>query len=174
MNKYIFNNYRTRRFSQKTFVQQGDFFIIADVVSVDSPSLILDVVPMWGTGNENEVREAEINGTVLPKRYYEPFYGEFLNVPWVKPLYKQYTSEDAYMGLCKYNSIGEFVCNSDGSLKVFNSIRVFCIINPYFLKFINNDRQKNLPDIPIQRFLPYWEPEYRAKYKKEYCYVEIY
>ena len=44
MEKYLFINHRTRRFSHKTFEQQGDYYVVADVVLADNPTKILDVV----------------------------------------------------------------------------------------------------------------------------------
>ena len=55
----MFINYRTRRFSQKTFEQQGDYYVVVDVIRADNPTKILDVVPYWGTGDEDIVRQYE-------------------------------------------------------------------------------------------------------------------
>ena len=47
MEKYIFKNYRTRRFSKKTFEDQGEYYIVADLFREDNPTKLLDVVPYW-------------------------------------------------------------------------------------------------------------------------------
>ncbi len=172
MEKYYFKNYRTRRFSQKTFEGQGDYYIIADVVCADNPTKILDVVPYWGSGKEDIVRKFEEQSAPLPKKFNEPFYGEFVTVPSYTPLLRRYTEDDAYRGLCDKDQVGSFVFNPDGSVRVFNSIRVFCVINPAYIKVNNNLKLNKVHDLKIPKHLPTWEPEYRAEYKKRYCYVE--
>ncbi len=172
MKKYYFNNYRTRRFSQKTFEEQGDYYIVADVVCTDNPTKILDVVPYWGSGKEEIVHKYEEQSCPLPKNFNEPFYGEFVNVPSNIPLLRRYTEDDAYRGLCDKGKVGTYVCNPDGTYRLFNTIRVFCVVNPAYIKANNNPKIKNVHDLNIPRHLPNWEPEYRAKHKKRYCYVE--
>lgn len=172
MEKYKFINYRTRRFSQKTFEQQEDFYVVVDVVRADNPTKILDVVPYWGTGDEKIVRQFEETSDLLPKKFSEPFYGEFVTVPCNSPLLRRYTDYDAYRGLCKKDKVGAYVCNPDGSARLFYNVRVFCIINPAYIKVISDPILKNytIPNVP--KYLSKWEPEYRAEHKKRYCYVE--
>ena len=173
MEKYVFTNYRTRPFSQKTFEQQGDYYVVADVVRADNPAKILDVVPFWGTGDEEIVRRFEERSVPLPKKYSDSFYGEFVTVSYDYPLHRRYTGDDAYRGLCEKSDVGSYVCNPDGSVKLFNSIRVFCIINPAYIKVISDPRLKNYSVPNISKYLSKWEPKYRAEYKKRYCYVDV-
>ncbi|MBO4719786.1 MAG: hypothetical protein J5658_07935 [Prevotella sp.] len=173
MEKYYLKNYRTRRFSQKTFDEQVDYYIVADVVLADNPAKILDVVPYWGSGDEEIVRKSEEQSVPLPKKFYEPFYGEFVAVTCDTLLLRRYTEDDAYRGLCDEGKVGTYVCNPDGSYRLFNSIRVFCIVNPSYIKVKNDPRLKDVLDLNIPRYLPKWEPEYRAEHKKRYCYVEL-
>lgn len=173
MERYILKNHRTRRFSQKTFDEQGDYYIVADVVRADNPTKILDVVPYWGSGDEDIVRKSEEQSDLLPKEFNEPFYGEFVTVPYDTPLLRRYTDDDAYRGLCEISKIGTYVLNSDGSYRLFKSIRVFCVVNPAYIKVICNPRLKNAYGLNIPKYLPKWEPEYRAEHKKRYCYVEM-
>ena len=173
MEKYCFINYRTRRFSQKTFEEQGDYYIVADVVRADNPTKILDVVPYWGSAEEVIVRKFEEQSVPLPKKFNEPFYGEFVTVPCDTPLLRRYTDDDAYRGLCDISKVGTYVCNSDGTYRLFNTIRVFCVVNPAYIKAKNDPRIKKVHDLNIPRYLPKWEPEYRAEHKKRYCYVEL-
>ena len=173
MEKYMFINYRTRRFSQKTFEQQGDYYVVADVIRADNPTKILDVVPYWGTGDEDIVRQYEEMSAPLPKKFNDPFYGEFVTVPYECPLLRRYTVDDVYRGLCERDKVGAYVCNSDGSVRLFSSIRVFCIINPAYIKVISDPRLKNYTVPNVSKYLSKWEPEYRAEHKKRYCYVEL-
>lgn len=173
MERYIFKNYRTRRFSHKTFEEQGDYYIVADVVLADNPTTILDVVPYWGSGDEEIVRKSEEQSDTLPKKFNEPLYGEFVTVPSDTPLLRRYTDDDAYRGLCDISKVGTYVCNSDGTYRLFNTIRVFCVVNPVYIKVKYDPRLKNAPDLKIPKYLPKWEPEYRAEHKKRYCYVEL-
>ncbi len=173
MERYILKNHRTRRFSQKTFDEQGDYYIVADVVRADNPTKILDVVAYWGSGEEDIVRNFEEQSVPLPEKFNEPFYGEFVTVTCDTPLLRRYTEDDAYMGLCDEGKVGTYVCNSDGSYRLFKSIRIFCVVNPAYIKAKNDPRIKNVQDLIIPRYLPKWEPEYRAEHKKRYCYVEL-
>ena len=171
--KYLFKNYRTRRFSQKTFEQQGDYFVVADVVLADNPTQILEVVAYWGTGDEEDVRKFEDYGIPLPKSSYDSFYGEFVNVPYETPLLRRFTDDDVYRGLCEKSKVGTYVCNPDGSVRLFNSIRVFSIINPAYIKIMSDPRTKDYSVPSISKYLHNWDPKYRAEYKKRYCYVEV-
>ena len=173
MERCIFKNYRTRRFSHKTFEEQGDYYIVADVVLADNPTKILDVVPYWGSGDEEIVRKSEEQSDTLPKKFNEPLYGEFVTVPSDTPLLRRYTDDDAYRGLCDISKVGTYVCNSDGTYRLFNTIRVFCVVNPVYIKVKYDPRLKNAPGLKIPKYLPKWEPEYRAEHKKRYCYVEL-
>lgn len=170
MEKYIFINYRTRRFSQKTFEQQGDYYVVADVVRANNPTKILDVVPYWGTGDEDIVRNFEEMSVPLPKKFFDSFYDEFATAPFEKPLLRRFTDDDVYRGLCEKDRVGTYVCNSDGSVRLFKSIRVFCIINPAYIKIISDPKLKNYTFPNIPKYLSKWEPEYRAEYKRRYCY----
>lgn len=173
MEKYIFKNYRARCFSHKTFEEQGDYYIVADVIRADNPAKILDVVSYWGSGEEVVVRKFEEQSVPLPEKFNKPFYGEFVTVPCDTPLLSRYTDDDAYRGLCDIRKVGTYVCNSDGSYRIFKSIRVFCVVNPAYVKVISNPRLKNASCLNIPKYLPMWEPEYRAEHKKRYCYVEM-
>ena len=173
MEKYIFENYRTRCFSHKTFEEQGDYYIVADVIRADNPAKILDVVSYWGSGEEVVVRKFEEQSVPLPEKFNKPFYGEFVTVPCDTPLLRRYTDDDAYRGLCDISKVGTYVCNSDGSYRIFKSIRVFCVVNPAYVRVISNPRLKNASGLNIPKYLPKWEPEYRAEHKKRYCYVEM-
>ena len=173
MEKYIFKNYRTRRFSQKSFEQQGDYYVVADVVRADNPSKILDVLAYWGTGDEDDIRKFEKKSIPLPKKYNDTFYGEFVSVKYEHPLIRRYTDDDEYRRLCEKSEVGTYVCNPDGSVRLFNSIRVFCIVNPAYIKVISDPRLKNYSVPNISKYLSKWEPIYRAEYKKRYCYVEV-
>ena len=172
MEKYMLVNYRTRSFSQKTFEGQSDFFVVADVVSANEKEKVLEVVPIWNNAYLEMVQLAHMTGEPIPKLFKDSFYGEFSYYPNEKPLYRKYTHEDAYRGLCDNNSIGNFVHNLDGSIRVFNSIIVFCIFNPKYVKAINDKSfisiANNLP-----KYLPNWDPGTIARHKKRYCYVEI-
>ncbi len=172
MEKYIFKNYRTRCFSQKTFEQQGDYYVVADVVRADNPTKILDVVVYWGTGDEEDVRKFEDLGIPLPKSFNDSFYGEFVNVPYKIPLLRRFTDDDAYRGLCEKDKVGTYVCNPNGSVRLFNSIRVFCRLNPAYIKITSDPRTKNYSVPNISKYLHKWDPRYRAEYKKRYCYAE--
>jgi len=172
MEKYFFKNYRTRRFSQKTFEEQGAYYIVADVVRADNPTKILDVVPYWGSGDEEIVRKSEEQSVPLPKKFSESFYGEFVTVPCVTPLLKRYTDDDAYRGICDISKVGTYVCNPDGTYRLFNTIRVFCVVNPAYIRANNDTRLKNV-QLNIPKYLPEWKPEKRAEHKKRYCYIEI-
>lgn len=170
---FKFINYRTRCFSQKTFEEQGDYYIVADVVRADNPTKILDIVAYWGSGEEDIVRKFEKQSVPLPKMFYEPFYGEFVTVPCDTPLLRRYTDDDVYRGLCDCDKVGTYVHNTDDSYRLFNSIRVFCIVNPAYIKAKSDTRLKYATDLNIPKYLPMWEPEYRAEHKKRYCYVEM-
>ena len=86
---------------------------------------------------------------------------------------RRYTDDDVYRGLCDEGKIGTYVCNPDGTYRLFNTIRVFCVVNPAYIKAKNDPRLNNVHDLKIPRYLPKWEPEYRAEHKKRYCYVEL-
>lgn len=173
MERYILKNHRTRRFYQKTFEEQGDYYIVADVVLADNPTKILDVVPYWGSDDEEIVRKSEEQSVPLPKKFNEPFYGEFVTVTCDSPLLRRYTDDDVYRGLCDEGKVETYVCNPDGTYRLFNTIRVFCVVNPAYIKAKNDPRLNNVHDLKIPRYLPKWEPEYRAEHKKRYCYVEL-
>ena len=173
MELFILKNYRTRQFSQKTFEGQGEYYIVADVVRSDNPTKILDVVPYWGCGDEEIVRKSEELSVPLSKKFNEPLYGEFVTIKCDSPLLRRYTYDDAYRGICDISKVGTYVCNPDGTYRLFNTIRVFCVVNPVYIKVKNDPRLKNVHDFKIPRYLPKWEPKKRAEYKKRYCYVEL-
>ena len=184
MDEYQFTNFRTRSFRFKSFENQPDLFILADVVLASDRSKPLTVVPIFGSRNENIVKDAELHKGFIPDDMYEPFYGEFVHVPWASPLYRIYTDDDAYIGLCSERDVGSFVLNEDLSKRVFNSIRVFCIIDDLYLRICKDKRLQcafklsegpqhywELGDLRV-RYLSKWEPKLRARYKKDYCYIE--
>lgn len=173
MELFKFTNYRTRRFVQKTFENQGDYYIVADLVRADKPTKIIDVIVYWGSEEEELVRKFEEENIPLPKIFDNPFYGEYVDVPQDLPLLRFYTDDDVYRGLCENEKVGTYVCNPDGSLRIFRSIRVFSIINPAYIRINNHPITKNFTVPNIPKYLHMWEPEYRAEYKKRYYYVEV-
>lgn len=173
MEKYILKNYRTRPFAQKTFEGQSDYYIVADLAYVDNPSKIIDVVAYFGSEEEETVRKTEEMKTKLPEMFYKPFYGEYVDVPQDTQLLRHYTYDDAYLGRCKEDEVGKFVCNTDGSYRLFKSIRVFCKFSTAFVNTQINPKLKDFSFPNISKYLPGWEPEKLARYKRNYCYVEI-
>lgn len=174
MEKYIFKNYRTRRFSQKTFEGQSDYFVVADLYRTNEPDTILEVVAFWGTGEEEEIMNSIAESKPLAKKYYEPFAGEFVSVPSSNPLYRIYKEDDFYLGRCSKDKVGTCEYDKNGNIKIYNSIEVFCIINPAYIRLKTNPITKdyNLPS-SIPQYQNKWEPECRALHKMRYCYVEI-
>lgn len=172
MDKYLFINFRTRKFYRKTFEEQSENYVVADVVLEKNPSQILDVVAFWGHEYDEAVRRFELYGEPLPQSFHKPFYGEFVSVPSETPLLRKLTKDDVHRGLCSVNDIGSYVCNPDGSIRFFYQIKVFCIFNPAYIRALNDDRLKNVANTAFIKYQPKWSPEYRAKYQKRYCYVE--
>ena len=119
------------------------------------------------------MRYSEEHLTPLPKSFYDSFYGEFVDVSFEYPLIRRYTQDDAYRGICGLDKVNSYILNADGSLKKFYSVRVFCCINPVYIKFKKDPRFKNVTDFKISKYLPMWEPEYRAEHKKRFCYEEL-
>lgn len=179
-NKYFFRNFRTFPFSKRSFNEQHEYFVKADVYSVKEPRRLLTVVPIWQRNTYGNIidliRNNEVNGTPIPNDLYQPIPGEFVNVQWHLPLYRIWTDDDVRLGRCPSNKLGEYVQNRDGTYKVFNKVKVFCLINPGYIEVIeNNITIIGEIDLRTQtpKYLSSWDPEYRARKKIEYCYEEI-
>ena len=173
MELYILKNYRTRRFSRKSFDSQSKYFIVADLFRADKPNRILGVIAYWGSEEEDQVRKAEESKTLLPKSFYEPFYGKFEDVKSEVPLLRFYTADDTYCGFCKKEDEGKFLSNPDGSYKVYNSIKVFCRYSTAYIRFRTDPRTKDYTCRQISKYMEGWEAKKLAQYRKEYCYKEL-
>ena len=171
--KYIFKNYRTRPYAQKTFESQSDCYVVADLARADNPSKIIDVVVYFGSGTEVLINDSNANNKPLPSKYYEPFYGEFVDVQQDSPLYRRYTKDDAYLGRCKPEDVGTYVRNPDGSFRIYNSIKVFCEISTAYYRSKTHPILKKYTLMNVSKYASGWDPNRLARYKKDYCYVEI-
>lgn len=180
INYYRLKNFQTRHFSRRSFNEQHDYFVVADVYSASKPDSLLAIVPIWQKrtyGNIiDQIRNHEVKGTPIPDELYQPVPGEFVNYKWPKPLYRIWTEDDVRLGLCSPNKVGHYRQNIDGSYKIFSTVKVFCLINPSYIEIQRhmmnfrgeNDLLKNTP-----RYIQNWEPEYRAQKRVEYCFEEI-
>ena len=173
MEKYIFKNYRTRRFSQKTFAGQSDYFVVADLYRADDPSKIIDVVAYFGSETEDLINSCNEFIIPLPTKDYTPFYGEFVDVKHNSLLYRRYTKDDAYLGRCKPEDEGTYLRNPDGSFRIFNSVRVFCMFSTAYIRSQTHPLLKNKKFKNISKYASGWDPPTLARYKKDYCYVDI-
>jgi hypothetical protein len=173
MKEYILKNYRTRQYAQKTFETQPDYYIVADLTFADNPSKIIDVVAYFGSDEEKSVRLFETKGIPLPETFHKPFYGDFEDVKQDTLLYKLYTDDDAYLGRCRKDEVGSYERNPDGSIRIFNSIRVFYKYNTAYIRTQTNPLLKNYHIQNVSKYLSGWNPQKLAKYKKDYCYIEI-
>lgn len=179
--EYKLENYRTVPFSKITFPEQHHRFILADVVLAASPNTKLDVVPIFekrGPGNiVDEVIKHEQTKEPLPSYYNDPFGGEFVNYKWSTPLfYRKYTLRDFQVGLCEEYEIGKFVLNKDNTKRLFDEVKVFCKINPYYMQLKGNkelfERIKN-SDFSFPKYEDGWWPNDRVIRKIQYCYLPI-
>ena len=184
--EYKFKNYRTVPFSQITFPEQHHRFVLVDVVLVDTPNIVLDVVPIFetrGSGNiVDMVIKHEQTKEPLPSYFNDPFWGEFVKYQWDTPqYYRKYTPRDVELGCIEgryidKSDVDSFVLNKDNTKRMFDEVRVFCKINPYYMQLKDNkelfERIKK-SDFPFPKYADGWCPNDRVRRKIQYCYVPI-
>ncbi len=171
--EYILKNYRTRRFAQKSFETQPDYYVVADLAFADNTSEIIDVVAYFESDDEKSVRLFETKGIALPEAFHMPFYGTFEDVKQDTLLYKRYTDDDAYLCRCRKDEVGSYERNPDGSIRIFDSIKVFYKFNTAYIRTQTYPLLKNYHIQNVSKYLSGWNPQKLAKYKKDYCYIEI-
>ncbi|MBQ6186671.1 MAG: hypothetical protein IJK49_01825 [Prevotella sp.] len=139
MNRYCLTNWKTSPFREKSFEGQLDRFAIACVVSADNPNRVLEVVPIFR--RESNYGLAKIIGILHKKELgltldeqslkllnelSKPIWGDFVEMGSIHgPLKRMYTREEADCGLCTPDNVGKYELNTDGSVKEYNSIKVF-------------------------------------------------
>ena len=184
--RYKFKNYRTVHFSKITFPEQHQRFVLADVVSADSPNLVLDVVPIFekrGPGNiVDVVIKHEQTKESLPSYFNDPFWGEFVKYKWDTPqYYRMYTLRDVELSCIEdyyidRSKVGSFVLNKDNTKRKFDEVRVFCVINPYYMQLKGNKElfeKIKTSDLSFPKYGEGWCPNDRVRQKIQYCYVPI-
>ena len=180
LNYYVLKNFRTIPFSKRSYNEQHEYFVKADVYHVGKPHTLLDIVPIWQNNRYGNIIDIihnhEVNGDTIPNELFQPVPGEFVNFEWPQPLYRIYTDDDVRLGRCSSNMVGKYVRNLNGTIKVFNRVKVFCLIHPSFIEVLNHNinirGEINLIQ-NVPRYLPNWQPEYRAQKSIEYCYEEV-
>lgn len=140
MEKYYLKNWRTFPFKEKSFEKQLERFAIATVCSVNNPNVILDIVPVWGRDYNRGigryiklVHEKELgfeldkeSNDYLLSYFSKPIYGEFEEMKSHHgPLFRIYTQNEAEYGLCSIEDINKPERDSEGNIKVYNTVKVF-------------------------------------------------
>ena len=57
MEKYLFKNWATFPFKRKSFDGQMDRYLKVCVVSIDNPTKVLDIIPIYGNENSSGLRD---------------------------------------------------------------------------------------------------------------------
>ena len=139
MGKYIFTNWETVPFKKKSFEGQLDRFVKVCVVSVDNPQKVLFILPLYGKEGGGGfshlvevVRNHELRQDEKTKSHFSelltPIEGEFVEIPSKHgPLYRIFTKDEARYGICALDKVGKVEREENGKVKVYHSIKVFCI-----------------------------------------------
>lgn len=143
MEKYLLKNWTTFPFKRKTFDGQMDRFAKVCVVSLENPSKVLDIVPIYGNENSSGLRDIirliydiEKGKTIgndakqLLSALQEPVLGKFESVESLHgPLFHQFTPDEAKYGLCSANDVWKPERDNQGKVKEYLNMKVFTIIN---------------------------------------------
>ena len=142
MEKYLFKNWATFPFKRKSFDGQMDRYLKVCVVSIDNPTKVLDIIPIYGNENSSGLRDIINliynleNGVTLDKASIQllntlqkPIVGQFEEIKSLHgPLYHQFTPDEAKYGLCPAYSVWKPERDENGKVKVFNSFNVFTLL----------------------------------------------
>ena len=139
MEKYLFKNWATFPFKRKSFDGQMDRYLKVCVVSIDNPTKVLDIIPIYGNENSSGLRDIINliynleNGVTLDKASIQllntqqkPIVGQFEEIKSLHgPLYHQFTPDEAKYGLCSEHDVWKPERDINGKVIEYNSMRVF-------------------------------------------------
>ena len=129
MGKYMLTNWQTAPFRKKTFEGQLERYAKACVVSLDNPQQVLAVIPIFGNAEIIDIVHGfELGKNELPSSMRKSFDGEFVEIPSLHgKLYRRFSLDEARYGICKPDMAWKAERDSNGKVRIYNTIKVFCL-----------------------------------------------